>query len=127
MMTVLFENMLREDILHKQCVEWFENIYNDRGAILHHSPNENPRGDKIQMIKYNNKMKSLGRKAGFPDLTIFYQSRVIFIELKTAQGKLSNNQENFKFIAHKNNFDYYIVRSLEEFMQYVSKFMNCVQ
>ena len=114
-----------EDILHKACVQWFGMQYGMRDDIfINHCPNENPSGDKNKMIKYNTKMKSMGRMTGFPDLEIGYKGKVLFIELKSENGRLSDNQK----LAHQNiqkaGFEVVVIRSLEEFMEKVKNFID---
>jgi hypothetical protein len=113
-----------EDILHKACVQWFGLQYGMRNDIfINHCPNENPKGDKFKMIRYNAKMKSMGRMTGFPDLEIGYKGKVLFIELKSESGRLSDNQKS----AHQNiinaGFEVIVIRSLEEFMEKVNGFI----
>lgn len=124
-----------EDILHKACVQWFGTQYGMRDDIfINHCPNENPSGDKkgdkdemikynVKMIKYNVKMKSMGRMTGFPDLEIGYKGKTLFIELKSENGRLSDNQK----LAHQNiqnaGFEVVVIRSLEEFVEKVKGFI----
>ena len=113
-----------EDILHKACIQWFCMQYGMRDDIfIHHSPNENAKGDKSTMIKYNTKMNSMARMAGFPDLEIGYKGKILYIELKAENGRLSDNQK----IAHKKitnaGFDVHVIRSTEEFVKVVKGFI----
>lgn len=74
--------------LQKLVVQWLDSALPD-GAIYHHSPNEGKRH-----ISYNQKLKRLGMKTGFPDLVLFVPTRYfwsgvscsIFIELKRPKG-----------------------------------------
>ena len=54
-----------------------------------HVPNEGKRS-----ISYHAKMKKMGLRSGCPDIIVEYpQGRVLYIELKTKKGRLSDNQK----------------------------------
>ena len=116
----------KEDDLHKACVQWFEWEYENKGiGLLNHSPNENLNTDnRIGAMRYNMKMKQLGRKAGFPDITIFHNSKTLFIELKSETGKVSEAQKNLFPALAKQGHTVHIVRSLEIFQQIVNQFIH---
>jgi hypothetical protein len=112
-----------EDTIHQHCIQWFNMQYGNSGAILHHSPNENPRGVQSTLIRYNAKMKALGRKAGFPDIIILHQGRVLFVELKSQTGTLSAVQKSLFQEFQRAGFEVKVVRSLEEFIEVVDQFI----
>ena len=107
-----------EHDLHIQCVQWFEMQH--KKPLLNHQANENPRGNKIQMICYNKKMKSLGTKAGFPDIQILYNEKVLFIELKSLTGKLTDSQKALFQQIESNGFPVHIIRTFEDFRTLVN-------
>ena len=111
--------------LHLYCVRWFAKQHHSSGAILHHSPNENPKGVQKTLIRYNAKMKNLGRKAGFPDIIILYKGKTLFIELKSQTGVLSKVQKLLFKDFQNTGFDVKIVRSLQEFQLIVNQFISC--
>ena len=116
----------KENDLHKACVQWFEWEYENKGiGLLHHSPNENLNTDnRIGAMRYNMKMKQLGRKAGFPDIAIFYNGKTLFIELKSETGKISKEQKSLFPALAKQGHTVHIVKSLEAFQQIVNQFIN---
>lgn len=114
-----------EDQLHKQCVEWFNIQHGNSGAFLHHSPNENPRGNMAQMICYNRKMKKLGRLTGFPDLLIGYKSKILYIEFKSIKGILSEAQKELFPRIQNQGFELHIVKTLDEFIKITNQFILC--
>ena len=56
-------------------------------AVVHHSPNESD-GSAI----YTKKQMGKGMVPGWPDLEIIYEGRIYFIELKSAKGRITANQ-----------------------------------
>ena len=84
-----------------------------RTAILHHCANEvtdaEPRGAKRQAI-----LVGMGVHAGFTDLMILCEGRVLFLELKSPKGRLRPNQETFRDAVIAQGFGWALVRSLDD-------------
>lgn len=84
-----------------------------RTAILHHCANEvtdaGPRGAKRQAI-----LVGMGVHAGFADLLILCEGRVLFLELKSPKGRLRPNQETFRDAVIAQGFGWALVRSLDD-------------
>lgn len=82
-------------------------------AILHHCANEvteaGPRGAKRQAI-----LVGMGVHAGFADLLVLSNGRVLFLELKSLKGRLSSAQEAFRDTVQAQGFGWALVRSLDE-------------
>ena len=51
---------------------------------------------------------------GVSDLIVVHGGKTYFIELKSATGKLSPDQELFQAMIENNDCDYFVVRSLED-------------
>ena len=66
------------------------------------------------------KLKATGLVSGVSDLIIIQPNRCLFIELKLEKGKQSENQKNFENKVKRLGFEYFIVRSLEEFKKIVA-------
>jgi len=113
-----------EGALHEACIQWFYAQYGNTGAVIHHSPNENPKGNKATLIRYNVVMKSLGRLTGFPDLIIFYKERVLLVELKTIIGRLSEHQQALFPKIQSQGFPVHIIRTFEEFQALTNNFIQ---
>jgi hypothetical protein len=98
------------------CVKWFTLQYPD--YVIHHSSNH-----KLSKQQGAND-KLLGFTAGYPDLTIILNNKVLFIEVKAPKGKESNKQQEIKNKLRNLGHDYFIVRSLDEFMEIVITFVQ---
>ncbi len=84
-----------------------------KGAIIHHCANEvteaGPRGAKRQAI-----LVGMGVHAGFADLMILCDGRVLFLELKSPKGRLRPTQETFRDAVLAQGFGWALVRSLDD-------------
>jgi hypothetical protein len=84
-----------------------------KGAIIHHCVNEvteaGPRGAKRQAI-----LVGMGVQAGFADLIVLCDGRVLFLELKSLKGRLSPTQEAFRDAMLAQGFGWALVRSLDD-------------
>ncbi len=84
-----------------------------RAAIIHHCVNEvteaGPRGAKRQAI-----LVGMGVHAGFADLMILCEGRVLFLELKAPKGRLRPDQETFRDTVLAQGFSWALVRSLDD-------------
>jgi len=93
-------------------VEWFRATYKDKGEIIC-VPNE--------VTHYSsNKWQAVGMRKGCSDLIVVLKGKVIFVELKTPQNKQSYEQVGFQRSVENLGYEYYVVRSLDEFI-YVIK------
>jgi hypothetical protein len=84
-----------------------------RTAIIHHCANEvtepGPRGAKRQAI-----IGGMGVHAGFADLMVICDGRVLFLELKVPKGRLRPDQEAFRDTVLAQGFGWALVRSLDD-------------
>jgi len=82
-------------------------------AIIHHCANEvtepGPRGAKRQAI-----LVGMGVHAGFADLMVLRDGRVLLLELKSLKGKLSPAQEAFRDAVLAQGFGWALVRTLDD-------------
>ena len=70
-------------------------------------------GDFIE-LRGNTRRRVKGCMAGTSDLEIIKDGKPIFIELKSARGRISPTQNAFKILVEEQGASYSIVRSLEE-------------
>jgi len=84
-----------------------------RGAIVHHCANEvteaGPRGARRQAI-----LVGMGVYPGFADLIVLSEGRVLFLEVKSAKGRLRNTQETFRDAVLSQGFGWALVRSVDD-------------
>ena len=84
-----------------------------RTAIIHHCANEvteaEPRGAKRQAI-----LVGMGVHAGFADVMVLHDGRVLFLELKAPKGRLRPNQEAFRGGVLAQGFGWALVRSVDD-------------
>ena len=105
--------MNKEDALQSKIVIWFKNNYQMHGKGLIHST---PNGGSRNIVEAK-KLKATGTMAGVADLTIKLPNSIfIDIELKTDTGILSKSQKEYQEIMLKMNCNYYVIRSLDEFI-----------
>lgn len=114
-----------EDALHKTCIQWFDIQYPKLRNTRHHSPNENPMtNNRITIIRYNTKQSSMGRVAGWPDLQLFYNGKILFIEFKTVIGRIADNQKIVFADLEAQGFPVHIIRTFEDFQSLVNDFIK---
>jgi hypothetical protein len=84
-----------------------------RDAIVHHCANEvtegGPRGAKRQAI-----LVGMGVHAGFADLIVISGGRVLFLEVKSAKGRLRPAQDAFRETVLAQGFGWALVRSVDD-------------
>lgn len=92
-----------------QCsiVKWFRITYKD--GIIFSVPNE-------AGWRNSNRYIASGMLSGVSDLVVIMKNKVIFFEVKTKQGKQSMEQLNYQQQVESLGFQYYVVRSLDEFI-----------
>lgn len=99
-----------EDSIQQEIFMWYNNNY----CLLHHSPRRLifsvPNEGKPELVR-------TGLYPGASDLLVFHTpSRPpLFIEVKTPSGIQSPNQKEFEAHATSLGYEYYLVRSLEDF------------
>lgn len=83
------------------------------GSIVHHSANE-VRGGGEAARKAQGIAQGMGVHAGFSDLIVIVQGRVLFLEVKTATGQLSEVQREFRDAVKRQGFAWSLVRSVDD-------------
>lgn len=109
-----------ENNLQQEIFLWYNNNYclkshKPRGIIFS-IPNGGTRNVREAMT-----LKATGLLKGASDLVvIFPNGKLCFIELKTDKGVQSDFQKDFESRVKLLGFDYYLIRSLNEFKERVA-------
>lgn len=111
-MAISPEEKKTEDRIQQELVIYLKNNYClpahvDRGIILH-VPNQ--RISRLERIK----LAAIGVLAGASDLIFIYKGKVLFLEVKTPNGRQDPAQREFEGRIQSNGFSYYLVRSLDD-------------
>lgn len=89
---------------------WYRNNNLNTNNIIFSVPNEGKSAIE-QMYK-----KATGMLSGVSDLIVVENGRILFIECKDETGKQRDNQITFQNKVQANGFQYYLVRTLQEFI-----------
>lgn len=103
-----------ESEIQKSIVVWFRAHY--PRYIIAAIPNGGYRNAREAAI-----MKSEGVLAGFSDLIVIAQGKILFVEIKTAKGKQSERQKYFQKSVEALGFPYAVCRSLADFVSVFGK------
>ncbi|CAN7306552.1 VRR-NUC domain-containing protein [Phenylobacterium sp. LjRoot164] len=108
-----------EQVFHQQVARFINAAY--PGLLWFHAPNgAGNRGVKLGAI-----LKSMGVRAGVPDITIVLPTgHAAFIELKTATGSLSKEQREFRDQAKAAGAFWCMARSLDEVADQLHAWLN---
>ncbi len=59
-------------------------------------------------------LQGMGAYKGVPDRIAHFNGRVVYLEIKTPTGKLSEHQENFWRQCANDGISYWLIRSIED-------------
>ena len=65
------------------------------------------------IFNYHN-LQGIGSYKGIPDRIMHYRGRVVYLEIKTPTGKLSEHQEAFRRQCLEDKVAYWVIRSIED-------------
>jgi hypothetical protein len=113
--------MKNENNLQAEIYKWFNNTHclknNPNRGLIFSIPNGGTRNIREAMT-----FKATGLLKGASDLiVIFPNGKLCFIELKIAKGIQSAEQKDFEERVSKAGYEYYLIRSLEEFIILTNK------
>lgn len=103
-----------EDDLQKAMVQYFR--YTHPNDIIFAVPNGGARAARTGAI-----LKATGVLSGVSDLIVVMKGKVLFIEVKTPTGKQQETQKIFQKMIEMQGLPYHLVRSLDEFIDLISK------
>ena len=73
-----------------------------------------PRGD-AWAARQGARNRAMGVRKGWPDLTVYrFESKPIFLELKSPKGRLSKEQKEWQQKLECMGFDWFLIRSLDD-------------
>ena len=108
-------NTSSENNLQQQIYIWFNNTYclknHNPRALIFSIPNGGTRNVREAMT-----FKATGLLPGASDLIIILPNgKLLFVELKMLKGIQSNEQKDFECRVSSLGYEYYLIRSLEQF------------
>lgn len=113
-----------EEQIQCECVAWWRKNYPAKTMLLFSSLN----GVKLSGgAKQGARLKRAGMTAGVADLFLSIPSgdlAGLYIEMKTSTGRQQANQKEFEKLVIDEGYGYVIPRSLEEFIQCVSRYLE---
>lgn len=109
---------MSEDILQAKIFKWYHNKFCTNLSQTPHVIFSVPNGAHVSK-KEAMKLKATGLVAGVSDIIIVQPNRILFIEVKLEKGKQQKNQVDFENTVKSLGFEYYVVRSLEEFKKII--------
>ena len=110
-----------ESKIQQSCISWFRILHSKDGIIF-----SCPNGANVTDANRNRLVKE-GMLSGVADLQILLKSgRCVFVEVKTPakSSRQSPNQKQFEKDVKEFGFEYYIVRSLDEFRDLAKKILT---
>jgi hypothetical protein len=108
---------ISESKIQQECWMHFTNTY----CLKHHNPRLlmfSVPNDSANVMEQMRK-KATGLIAGVSDTIIVFPNKVVFCEFKDEKGRQSERQIEFEQRVNKLGFEYWIVRSLEQFKELV--------
>lgn len=90
--------------------------------LLHHSPNGGKRSE-IEAARF----KAMGTRKGRPDLELNIPSGGYcgaFFELKSAKGRLTQEQKEYLSLLEKQGYKTFVTRSYEDFENQLKEYFN---
>ncbi len=106
-----------EDKLQADCYKWAHNSYPKiRGLLCY---NLNNSRNKIDGAKN----KIMGLQPGRADMTLYLNGTAYMIEFKTVRGVQSLVQKKWEKKIKSEGFQYYIIRSVDEFKSLMKKLL----
>ena len=110
-----------EELLQKAVVNLLRMYEAQRKLTFTANYQNVPRSDTFA-ARSGAKNKAMGVRKGFPDMTIFrFESKPIFLELKSKKGQLQDNQEDWRDTLQAMGFSWYLVRSIDDVKEVLTK------
>lgn len=101
--------MLTESQIQSSCVAWLWNTHPETRGLFFSVTNNS------EHIARAMQRKSLGLVSGVSDCLFLWHGKTYCFEFKNESGRQSEAQKIWETKVFKHGFEYYIVRSLDEF------------
>jgi len=109
---------MHESLLQSTCFQWHYNTYPaERGLLCY---NLNNSANKIQ----GNQNRALGLIAGRSDMVYYKNGLARMLEFKTESGTQSPQQKAWESLMVANGFEYYVIRSVDQFKKLIEQWQN---
>lgn len=109
-------NSKDEQTLQSKCYRWFKNTYPQEYGRMWMQYN-NPKSQQSGFY-----LKAQGMVAGVSDLAFIRKDgKMIFIEMKTEKGRVSDEQKWWQGVVTGCEAEYHIIRTFEEFQELIEK------
>lgn len=107
--------IMTEQQIQSECFIWHWNTYPKERGMLHHNNNNSHNRNK------GSQMKALGVVEGVADFELVIPNIVLFIEMKTPEGSLSQAQKDFRRMVQERGHIYCVKRTVEDFKKLVKQ------
>lgn len=97
---------------------WFHNSFPALRGLLNYNLNNSKNAID------GNKNKAMGLQAGRADMVFYWKGKAYHIEMKTPKGTQRPIQKVWQELVEQHGFNYFIVRSLDEFKDVISWITN---
>ena len=111
-----------ESQIQKSCVRWFRLQYPEIEGLFFAVPNGGRRDAWTAKI-----MRDEGVRAGVADLILLYPCGgygALAVEMKTKNGKQSDEQKGFQMLCERHGICYVVCRSFEEFRAVIVNYLK---
>ena len=96
---------MKESDIQIEVVDWFKSKQSEYRFRIFSVPNEGQR-----KVWFLNKLVRMGLKSGVPDLILeFPKGRLVYLEIKTEKGKLSETQQNWLKVSNLYHTPHYVL------------------
>lgn len=109
---------MNEDRIQSDCYTWFHNSFPELRGLLCYNLNNSRNKVRAMMDK------AMGLQKGRSDMVFYWKGTATMLELKTEEGYQSKEQKEWQSRIEKAGFQYYVIRSLEEFQQLINKIIQ---
>ena len=110
---------LMEHSIQAAAIDWLRMHAGD-DVLVFAIPNGGLRNKRVAV-----RLREEGVTAGVADICIIEDSRVLFIEMKTRRGSLSDVQKGFEARARRANCHYRVCRSLQDVKDVMNVWSKC--